>query len=219
MMMDDYYFFNNSSSSLRFLEGQIKSPKRKPSKKNSVMSRKSSKDTTSLLTDTIPPFTVLPDQQFTSNNTQQQLNTEMASDPNSHMEDLINSSELNALLNNVLDAKNEVIPTTAAILQDSCGSITPHSTCNNATQQQGQSVVITITPLSTTSTSESREPMSRIVTCYCGDSCICPGCFVHPNNYDALFNQAVSQPCFMPYSMSSSSCSSDDEDQQIYNPL
>jgi hypothetical protein len=182
-MMEDYFF--HSSSSLRFLDGQTKSPKRKASQRK--RSHPLPTKETDMLIDTIPPF--VPDQ-F----------TEMGSDT------IMNTDELNALLNNVLENKegdlilepmidnNAILPPPSSL----CGSYS--NTCSGKTQ--GQSVVITITPLS----SESKATVSRIVTCYCGDSCICPGCFVHPNNYDALLNQVA---------MSSSSCSSDDE----YNTL
>lgn len=40
----------------------------------------------------------------------------------------------------------------------------------------GESVMVTITPLSSSTTA---TPKTRIVTCYCGSSCTCPGCVVH----------------------------------------
>lgn len=113
-----------------------------------------------------------------------------------------------------------------------CGSFTPHSNCSPAIDTQGESVVITITPLSTlfTASDEERQDKSlnqsntkavtRIVTCYCGNSCICPGCFVHPNNYiqqqqymqQQQYNMQIQQT-----SSNSSSYSSDDEDQHHLN--
>jgi hypothetical protein len=70
-----------------------------------------------------------------------------------------------------------------------CGSLTPHH-CGPPVDPQGQSVVITITPLF-----EDVKPMTtKIVTCYCGSACQCPGCFVHQHE------------------SSSSSYSSDDEE-------
>ncbi|KAI7874602.1 uncharacterized protein EV154DRAFT_526999 [Mucor mucedo] len=112
-----------------------------------------------------------------------------------------------------------------------CGSFTPHSNCSPAIDTQGESVVITITPLSTLFTSDeerqdkminqSNKPVTRIVTCYCGNSCICPGCFVHPNNYiqqqqynmqQQQYNMQIQQT-----SSNSSSYSSDDEDQHHLN--
>lgn len=97
-----------------------------------------------------------------------------------------------------------------------CGSFTPHSNCSPAAvmNPRGESVVITITPLQPTIEKNSKKPVTRIVTCYCGNSCICPGCFVHPNNYPIMQQQP-----FMPIqqqskcSNNSSSYSSDDDEQ------
>lgn len=108
-----------------------------------------------------------------------------------------------------------------------CGSFTSHSNCSPAIDTQGESVVITITPLSTLFTSDEErlyknsqgKPVTRIVTCYCGNSCICPGCFVHPNNYLLQQQQQLTmQQLLQQHSMqqqnssTSSSYSSDDED-------
>ncbi|CAO3607860.1 unnamed protein product [Mucor hiemalis] len=104
-----------------------------------------------------------------------------------------------------------------------CGSFAPHSNCAPAIDSQGESVVITITPISTLLNQEqlkqqmevNNKPFTRVVTCYCGYSCICPGCFVHPNNY---LNQHVNmQQPFMQLSSNSSSYSSDDEEQHHFN--
>ncbi|KAI9276034.1 hypothetical protein BY458DRAFT_506858 [Sporodiniella umbellata] len=48
---------------------------------------------------------------------------------------------------------------------------------------------MTLTPLHTTST-----PITRIMTCYCGDACLCPGCFVHPDNHLKLVELPFSLP-------------------------
>ncbi|CDH55111.1 predicted protein [Lichtheimia corymbifera JMRC:FSU:9682] len=50
---------------------------------------------------------------------------------------------------------------------------------------QGESVVITITPLPKQQGGGQQDhttatTMTRVVTCYCGPSCICPDCLVHP---------------------------------------
>ncbi|GAA5804677.1 hypothetical protein HPULCUR_010180 [Helicostylum pulchrum] len=106
-----------------------------------------------------------------------------------------------------------------------CGSFTSHSNCSPAIDTQGESVVITITPLSTLFTSDEErlyknsqgKPVTRIVTCYCGNSCVCPGCFVHPNNYILQQQLTMQQLLQQQHSMqqnssTSSSYSSDDED-------
>lgn len=92
-----------------------------------------------------------------------------------------------------------------------CGSLVPHVSCAPSSAiNQGESVVITITPLQNT-----KPAVTRIVTCYSGDSCNCPGCFVHPNNLLAMNQQQ--EPQLKQYSRSSfsssssSSYSSDDE--------
>jgi hypothetical protein len=114
-----------------------------------------------------------------------------------------------------------------------CG-LTPHSNCSPAIDSQGESVVITITPLSTLFTASDEEsqaqqqqqenlsnkPVTRIVTCYCGNSCICPGCFVHPDNYllqrytmQQQEQHNMQQLQLQHPSSNASSYSSDDEDQ------
>lgn len=91
-----------------------------------------------------------------------------------------------------------------------CGSYAPHPNCSSASsivEQQGESVVITITPLSNllsnqeqrVEVAKEKPTVTRIVTCYYGKSCSCPGCFVHPNNsyqglYDNNHNNDVSPP-------------------------
>jgi hypothetical protein len=50
----------------------------------------------------------------------------------------------------------------------------------------GESVVITIAPLSATTNNPlqgSENVRTRIVTCYCSGNCTCPGCLVHPGNF------------------------------------
>ncbi|RCH89846.1 hypothetical protein CU098_006892, partial [Rhizopus stolonifer] len=66
---------------------------------------------------------------------------------------------------------------------------------------EGESVVITITPLAYT---KDQPTTTRIVTCYCGSLCNCPGCLVHPSSFlsnDPLLNSSAS-----------SSYASDEED-------
>ncbi|KAI8874673.1 hypothetical protein K501DRAFT_281099 [Backusella circina FSU 941] len=92
-----------------------------------------------------------------------------------------------------------------------CGSLTPHTNCCPPIDTQGQSVVITITPLLCKDV-KSQPMTTKIVTCYCGSACHCPGCFVHPDNNQLLY------PSFHPSTASStsSSYSSDDEEHLLY---
>jgi hypothetical protein len=87
-----------------------------------------------------------------------------------------------------------------------CGSLVPHGNCVPSSANQGESVVITITPLQNT-----KPAVTRIVTCYCGDFCNCPGCFVHPNNL--LNQQQPKQYSRSSFSSSSSSSYSSDDEQ------
>lgn len=104
-----------------------------------------------------------------------------------------------------------------------CGSFASAPTCQPSGANQGESVVITITPLPKPDQAASSEMAStttttRIVTCYCGPSCNCPGCLVHPGN------SFLGNPALDPYaglvpsnqttscSSASSSCGSDDEE-------
>ncbi|KAI8093013.1 uncharacterized protein BX664DRAFT_99026 [Halteromyces radiatus] len=92
---------------------------------------------------------------------------------------------------------------------------------SQSSEQQGESVVITIAPLSATTNNAlqgSEQVRTRIVTCYCGNQCTCPGCLVHPGNF------LVGDPMMDPYRGLSSTCpsstassiysASDDEEQQ-----
>lgn len=81
---------------------------------------------------------------------------------------------------------------------------------------QGESVVITITPLPKQQGGGQQDhttatTMTRVVTCYCGPSCICPDCLVHPGN-SFLANMDPYAGLMNPHqSSSSSSCGSDDD--------
>ncbi|KAF7730067.1 hypothetical protein EC973_003012 [Apophysomyces ossiformis] len=104
---------------------------------------------------------------------------------------------------------------------DYCGSFACHSACRpSISHDQGESVVITITPLPKSGQEDPTSRMTtRIVTCYCGPTCTCPGCFVHPGNfflgnstldpYAGLFS--AQRAC----SSTSSSYSSDDDDRRL----
>lgn len=77
-----------------------------------------------------------------------------------------------------------------------CGSLMPSPNC--FPPNVGESVVITITPIS-----QDLLTTTRIVTCYCGSQCTCPGCLVHPST--------LGEPS------TSSSCNGSDDDMSIYS--
>lgn len=78
--------------------------------------------------------------------------------------------------------------------------------------QVGESVVITMTPLPKWTSETVNQPQqqttstTKIVTCYCGPSCTCPGCLVHPTR--SIFasqglDPYAGYPTARPYSFSS----------------
>ncbi|KAI7902685.1 uncharacterized protein BX663DRAFT_66459 [Cokeromyces recurvatus] len=103
-------------------------------------------------------------------------------------------------------------------IRSHCGSFVPLSNCcQDLGVNGGESVVITITPLltdpskqqtNTTTSTTTTTTTTRIVTCYCGQQCICPGCLVHPGNF-LLGNDPYTG--LLPSSSSSCYCS-DEED-------
>ncbi|KAG0779723.1 hypothetical protein G6F26_009284 [Rhizopus arrhizus] len=113
---------------------------------------------------------------------------------------------------------------TPNINRSHCGSFVPSSNCYRpAGSSGGESVVITITPLVTHNKEEHQRQQeyhsttTRIVTCYCGSSCTCPGCLVHPGNF-FLGSDPYSGPLVNASSSASSSYGSDDEDiSSIYS--
>ncbi|KAI8386804.1 hypothetical protein BD560DRAFT_430738 [Blakeslea trispora] len=121
---------------------------------------------------------------------------------------------------------NPMIPNNLS-QQSHCGSFVPRpKCCKPLGSPGGESVVITITPLAnTTSTEEMAENITssqqrtyptttRIVTCYCGGQCACPGCLVHPGNFFLGSDPYVGP--LIPSSSASSSCyGSDEEDASI----
>lgn len=160
------------------------------------------------------------------------------------MGDLANAEELTAILNNVFkedelesvsttshrssvsttatapttmgsQANPHAMPTT---MRSQCGSFVPRSTCcKPSSANNGESVVITITPLSTNNNNAADKQQqadypttTRIVTCYCGNQCTCPGCLVHPGNF-FLGSDPYAGP-LIPSSNSSSCYGSDEED-------
>lgn len=109
---------------------------------------------------------------------------------------------------------------TPNINRSHCGSFVPSSNCRKPVGSSGgESVVITITPLVTPNKEDQQQQRqeyypttTRIVTCYCGSRCTCPGCLVHPGNF-FLGSDPYSGPLINPSSSASSSCyGSDDED-------
>lgn len=128
---------------------------------------------------------------------------------------------------------NNMVPQNSTLNRSHCGSFVPRSKCCKPVGSVGgESVVITITPLTSSnnataagsSTSnnsmmnlmleddQQQKTTTRIVTCYCGTSCTCPGCLVHPGNfflgsdpYAGLLNPTSS-------SSTSSSCYGSDEE-------
>lgn len=129
-----------------------------------------------------------------------------------------------------------------AMNRSHCGSFVPRpSCCKPAGTVGGESVVITITPLTnTTSTNEDnntqtnsssnnsitmmleddqsqQKTTTRIVTCYCGSQCTCPGCLVHPGNF-FMVSDPYAGLMMNPSSASSSCYGSDEEDMtSIYS--
>lgn len=105
-----------------------------------------------------------------------------------------------------------------------CGS--PQPMCQPSDNSGGgESVVITIAPLSpTTNLPNSDQVRTRIVTCYCVGNCACLGCLVHPGNV------LMGDPLVDPYGFSSdaaaicpsstaSSIYSTSDDEDLHHPL
>lgn len=103
-------------------------------------------------------------------------------------------------------------PPATSMCRGGCCSCPPTDT----SMAQGESVVITITPLPKQQGGGQQDhttatTMTRVVTCYCGPSCICPDCLVHPGN-SFLANMEPYAGLMNPHqSSSSSSCGSDDD--------
>ena len=90
-----------------------------------------------------------------------------------------------------------------------CGSFASSSACQPS-NGQSESVVITITPLPKQQ-DDQVTTTTRVVTCYCGPTCVCPGCLVHPANafldpYAGLYPMQQQSS-----SSASSTCGSDDD--------
>lgn len=145
--------------------------------------------------------------------------------------------------NTALAGSNPLTPTTTAVAaskrkssgssshplspmnRSQCGSFVPRSKCcKPAGAVGGESVVITITPLTNTTNDEKsmmtmmleddhtqQKTTTRIVTCYCGSQCTCPGCLVHPGNF-FLGSDPYAGLMMNPSSSASSSCYGSDEE-------
>ncbi|KAI9277888.1 copper fist DNA binding domain-containing protein [Sporodiniella umbellata] len=117
-----------------------------------------------------------------------------------------NAEELTAILNTMFERETP-LPTP----RSHCGSFNTHC-CQPVSE--GESVVITITPLA-----HSKDPhltTTRIITCYCGSLCTCPGCLVHPNHF-FLANDPYSGPPLLNSSASSSYGSDEEDMASIYS--
>jgi hypothetical protein len=132
-------------------------------------------------------------------------------------DDLVNTEELTAILNEVLQSGPQEVYSfkesppppplmPPPIVKSECGSFS-----DKCCQRNGptESVVITITPLTEpfVKSSDQQPTTTRIVSCHCGAQCKCPGCLVHPSN-SALFQN---DPYTSNISSSSSCYGSDDE--------
>lgn len=157
----------------------------------------------------------------------QQLEILSNSQPETNSNDMTNSDELTAILNNVLSQdqviKKEASPTTSTTaptpitsIRSQCGSFVPNMSCCQP-KGQGESVIITITPLANPIQTQTEQHVTttRIVTCYCGQQCTCPGCLVHPGN-SFLGSDPYTAP-IIP-SSSSSCCASDEEEHNNNQP-
>lgn len=183
-------FTFHKPSSQRFLDGQPRTRRRRSTKQNVL-----SPNTTSTISPPSQPASSIGepmDMQFEYLTEQLEL---LSQDTNTfHPEE-----DLTAILNNVLSE-----PPVPPINRSQCGSFVPNPTCCQS-KNPGESVIITITPLAQDNTSATS---TRIVTCYCGQNCTCPGCLVHPGNF-FLGNDPYAGPS------SSSSCYGSDEEYSL----
>ncbi|KAF7728374.1 hypothetical protein EC973_006182 [Apophysomyces ossiformis] len=243
---------SQESATIRFLEGQPRRRRRRASDKSSkgnTSSRPPSPSPPPLSSQCQPS---LPQQQQHQHQHQQQLpqppsnfnsssssetspyNHPASQDPSSYMTHplVYDPMPTNTMISLGATSLDEIKPPTmsnASLLLDHtvfqdffCGSCAPTPTCQ-PTVGQGESVVVTITPLKRAEADSptAHQPMAtRIVTCYCGSSCTCPGCLVHPGNQFLLgnANNDMFDPytsLFQSYSTASSCCGSDDDDQQL----
>ncbi|CAO3686389.1 unnamed protein product [Rhizopus stolonifer] len=219
--VDDHqlgFIFQKPSSTSRILDGHPRIARRRSTKKNSTSltrpltvnlpTRLSTSPPCSSVSSLDPqsmdiPFDYLTQQLESLSNQEPQLSWEN--------EELANAENFTTILNVMFQKEEEeeeekkkglppslspLVPTTPHV--QGCGSF--NSNCCHPVSE-GESVVITITPLACT---KDQPTTTRIVTCYCGSLCNCPGCLVHPSNFlsnDPLLNSSAS-----------SSYASDEED-------
>lgn len=127
-------------------------------------------------------------------------------------------------LNPSLPQSNVSTPVIPTLNSSHCGSFVPRTKCCKPMGSLGgESVVITITPLTKNDNTTNsmlmmleedpsqQKTTTRIVTCYCGNQCTCPGCLVHPGNF-FLGTDPYSGLMINPSSSASSSCYGSDEE-------
>ncbi|KAG1457178.1 hypothetical protein G6F56_006668 [Rhizopus delemar] len=214
--VDDHqlgFIFQKPSSTSKILDGHPRISRRRSTKKNSTsLTRPLSVNLpTRLSTSPCPsvssldpqpmdiPFDYLTQQLEFLSNQEPQLSWAN--------EELAKAEDFTTILNTMFQKEEEeeeglppslspLMPTTPHV--QACGSFNSNC-CHPVTE--GESVVITITPLAYT---KDQPTTTRIVTCYCGSLCNCPGCLVHPSSFlsnDPLLNSSAS-----------SSYASDEED-------
>ncbi|KAI9359016.1 hypothetical protein BD770DRAFT_343071 [Pilaira anomala] len=127
-------------------------------------------------------------------------------------------------LNHSLPQSSVSTPVIPTLNSSHCGSFVPRTKCCKPMGSLGgESVVITITPLTKNDNTmnsmlmmleedpSQQKTTTRIVTCYCGNQCTCPGCLVHPGNF-FLGTDPYSGLMINPSSSASSSCYGSDEE-------
>ncbi|KAI7894890.1 uncharacterized protein EV154DRAFT_458784 [Mucor mucedo] len=140
----------------------------------------------------------------------------------------LKSTSTNRKSTPILPATSHPPAAAASMPPSHCGSFVPLSKCCKPVGAAGgESVVITITPLTNT-TAPSNDSMmmmleddhqtqqkttTRIVTCYCGNQCTCPGCLVHPSNFFLGTDPYSGLMMNNPSSSASSSCYGSDEEE------
>ncbi|ORZ00641.1 copper fist DNA binding domain-domain-containing protein [Syncephalastrum racemosum] len=95
------------------------------------------------------------------------------------------------------------------LTQPEYGCSLPSPCCastNVDSSSTGESVMVTITPLTTMA--RMTTTTTRILTCYCGDNCVCPGCLVHPKQQQQQQQQMTTKTSSLYYSS--------DEDEKCY---
>ncbi|KAI9485651.1 MAG: hypothetical protein EXX96DRAFT_515105 [Benjaminiella poitrasii] len=220
------FTFHKPTSTQRFLEGQVR-PRRRPTTNSKRHQQSLTTHTSNLTIDTTtssssslttpPSSTLSPEQSTTTTTTttaaaamdmQFDYLTEQLETLSS--QDAATTEDFTSILNNVLLSRTSSSHTapSATPIRSHCGSFAPGTLCSQDLNVNtgGESVVITITPLLTTG--QSSATTTRIVTCYCGHQCSCPGCLVHPGNFLLGNDPYVG---LLPSSSSSCYCSDEEE--------